>query len=116
MEHNTEDNTLVKSSFSAIINAPIEKVDIPSWCFTLPESEYQFASPAHNACGATTTPDGRRMSIHDEILDGSLMVQHYVEEVGERDQLRLVANSVLFTPSERRKEGVLWDLSAKKMD
>jgi hypothetical protein len=25
-----EDNTLVKSSFSATINAPIEKVDIPS--------------------------------------------------------------------------------------
>jgi hypothetical protein len=29
-----EDNTLVESSFSAIIDAPIEKVDIPSWCFT----------------------------------------------------------------------------------
>ena len=35
-----EDNTLVKSSFSATINAPLEKVDILSWCFTLPESEY----------------------------------------------------------------------------
>lgn len=39
-----EDNTLVQSSFSATINAPIEKVDIPSWCFTLPESEYQSCS------------------------------------------------------------------------
>lgn len=26
-----QDNTLVQSSFSATINAPIEKVDIPSW-------------------------------------------------------------------------------------
>ena len=25
-------NTLVESSFSVVINAPIEKVDIPSWC------------------------------------------------------------------------------------
>ncbi len=33
-----EDNTLVESSFSATINAPIEQVDIPSWCFSLPES------------------------------------------------------------------------------
>jgi hypothetical protein len=41
-----EDNTLVKSSFSATINAPIEKVDIPSWCFALHESEYQACSPA----------------------------------------------------------------------
>ena len=53
-----EDNTLVKSSFSAVINAPIEKVDIPTWCFTLPESEYQSCSPAHCSAGATTAPDG----------------------------------------------------------
>jgi len=39
-----EDNTLVESSFSATINAPIEQVDIPSWCFSLPESEYQACS------------------------------------------------------------------------
>ena len=35
-----EDNTLVESSFSATINAPIE-VDIPSWCFT---PEYLLSS------------------------------------------------------------------------
>ena len=55
-----EDSTLVQSSFSATINAPIEKVDIPSWCFTLPESEYQACSPAHYSAGSTTAPDGRR--------------------------------------------------------
>ena len=67
-----EDNTLVESSFSATINAPIEKVDIPAWCFTLPEAEYQSCSPAHCSAGATTSPDGRRMSINVEILGGSL--------------------------------------------
>lgn len=25
----------------------LEKVDLPSWCFTLPDSEYQASSPAH---------------------------------------------------------------------
>jgi hypothetical protein len=69
-----EDNTLVQSSFSATINAPIEKVDIPSWCFTLPESEYQACSPAHYAAGSTTAPDGRRMSINVEVLGGSMIV------------------------------------------
>ena len=43
-----EDNTLVESSFSATINAPIEKVVIPAWCFTLPEAEYQSCSPARS--------------------------------------------------------------------
>jgi hypothetical protein len=31
-----EDKALVKSSFSATMNAHIEEVDIPPWCFTLP--------------------------------------------------------------------------------
>ena len=43
-----EDNTLVESSFSATINAPIEKVDIPAWCFKLPEAEYPSCSPAQS--------------------------------------------------------------------
>jgi hypothetical protein len=111
-----EDNALVESSFSATINAPIEKVDIPSWCFTLPESEYQACSPAHYSAGATTAPDGRRMSINVEVLGGSLMVQHYVEEIGQPDHLRLVSNSDVFTPTGRVKIGVIWDLSVKKID
>ena len=72
-----DDNTLVKSSFSATINAPIEKVDIPSWC--------------------------------------SLMVQHYIEVIGQPDRLRLVFNSDVLTPAGRTKINVVWDLSVKKI-
>ena len=111
-----EDSTLVKSSFSAIINAPIEKVDIPSWCFTLPESEYQACSPAHFSAGVTTAPDGRRMSINVEVIGGSLMVQHYVEEISNPDHLKLVSNSDVFTPTGRTKIGVVWELSVKQID
>jgi len=111
-----EDNTLVESSFSATINAPIQKVDIPAWCFTLPEAEYQSCSPAHCSAGATTSPDGRRMSINVEILGGSLIVQHYIEEVARPDHLRLVSTSDVFTPTGRTKIGVIWDLAARKID
>jgi hypothetical protein len=111
-----EDNTLVQSSFSATINAPIEKADLPSWCFRLPESEYQSCSPAHCSAGAATTSDGRRMSINVEILGGSLMVQHYIEEIGQPDHLRLVSNFDVFTPTGRTKISVIWDLSVKKTD
>ena len=115
-ETNMEDNTLVKSSFSATIHTPIEHVDIPSWCFGLSESEYQSCSPAHVSAGVTTTPDGRRMSINVEVLGGSPMVQHYVEEIAEPDHLRLVSSSDIFTPTGRIKVGVIWDLSVKKID
>jgi hypothetical protein len=111
-----DDNTLVNSSFSATINAPIEKIDIPTWCFSLPEAEYQSCSPAHCSAGVTTAPDGRRMSINVEILGGSPMVQHYVEEVSKPDHLRLVSDSDVFTPTGRIKVGVIWDLSVKKID
>ena len=43
------ENQIVDSSFTAIINAPIDKVDIPAWCFSFPEREYQGCSPAHIA-------------------------------------------------------------------
>src|SRR5215475_1598403 len=78
---------LVDSSFSATINAPIEKIDIPEWAFNLPEKEYQDCSPAHISAAKTIGPDGRRMSINVEIIGGSLMVQHYQEEVSEPQDL-----------------------------
>ena len=111
-----EDNTLVESSVSATINAPIENVDIPAWCFTLAESEYQACSPAHYSAGTTTAPDGRRMSINVEVIGGSLIVQHYVEEIGRPDHLRLVSDSDVFTPTGRTKIAVIWDLQVKKID
>src|ERR1700733_4734809 len=104
------DNTLVESSFSATINAPIEKVDIPAWCFTLPETESQSCSPVHCSAGATTSPYDRCMSINVEILGGSLTVQHYIEEVARPDHLRLVSTSDVFTPTGRTRIGVIRDL------
>ena len=86
-----EDNTLVKSSFSATIQVPIENVDIPAWCFGMSESEYQACSPAHVSAAVTATPDGRRMSINVEVLGGSPIVQHYIEEIAEPHRLRLVS-------------------------
>ena len=111
-----ENAMLVDSSFTATINAPIELIDIPEWCFSLPDSEYQACSPAHFAAGSTATPEGQRMSINVEVIGGSLMVQHYVEEIAEPAHLRLVSHSDLFTPMGRTEIDVIWDLQATKID
>lgn len=113
MENN---QVFVDSSFSAIINAPIEKVNIPAWCFGLPENEYQSCSPAHIAAGFTTAPDGTKMSINVEIIGGSLMVQHYVEQLSEPAHLILLSISDVFTPNGRTTIQVHWELSVKKID
>ncbi|MGO4221730.1 DUF2955 domain-containing protein [Lysobacter sp. TAF61] len=111
-----EEHVIVDSSFTAIINAPIEKIDIPSWCFSLPDKEYQGCSPAHFAAGATTSEDGRRMSINVEVLGGVPMVQHYVEQIAEPHRLVLDSVSDLFTPSGRTTILVMWELSVEPLD
>src|SRR4029453_3868988 len=105
-----------RNSTWAIINAPIDKINIPKWCFTLSEHEYQGCSPAHIAAGFTTAPDGRRMSINVEAIGGSLMVQHYVETLGQKDHLILEPVSDIFTPTGRTTIHVLWELSVKRID
>jgi hypothetical protein len=52
---------LIKKTLSATLNPPIEKVDIPAWCFALPEAEYHSCCPAHCSAGATTAPYARRI-------------------------------------------------------
>jgi hypothetical protein len=60
-------------------------VDIPEWLFNLSDLEYQKCSVAHIACGSSRTADGRRMSLNVEEV-GSLVVQHYVEDIAEKLQ------------------------------
>lgn len=111
-----EDNVIVDSSFKALINAPIEAIDIPAWCFSLPDKEYQGCSPAHVAAGATTAPDGRRMSINVEVIGGTPMVQHYVEKLAEPHHLVLESVSDLFTAAGRTTMVVMWELSVTRID
>lgn len=110
-----EDNVIVDTSFSAIIDAPFEAIDIPAWCFSLPDAEYQGCSPAHVAAGATTARDGRRMSINVEVIGGTPMVQHYVETHAEPHHLILESTSDLFTPTGRTTMEVRWELSVKPL-
>jgi hypothetical protein len=39
------------------------------------------------------------------MLGRSLMVQHYIEEIGQPDHQRLVSTSDVFTPTGRTKKG-----------
>ncbi|QRM34625.1 hypothetical protein JO965_38795 (plasmid) [Microvirga sp. VF16] len=111
-----DDHEIVDSSFTAVINAPIDTIDLPQWAFTLPEHEYQGCSPAHVAAGVTTAPDGKRMSINVEVIGGVPMVQHYVETLGEKHHLILDSVSDIFTPNGRTTIHVLWELSVKAID
>jgi hypothetical protein len=98
-----EERVIVESSVSDVINAPIEKIDIPEWCLSLPVDAYQGCSPAHLAAGSATARDGRRISFNVEVIGGSLMVQHYVEVLAERHLLVLDSVSDLKSGSMVRR-------------
>ena len=95
-----DDFEIVDLSFTAIVNAPLDRIDIPTWCFNLPEQEYQARSPAHVSAGFATAPDGKR-SVNVEVIGGSLMVKHYVEALDEKHHLVLELLSDIFTPGGR---------------
>jgi hypothetical protein len=108
--------TLSLSIVTAVIQAPIEKVNIADWLFSLPDAEYQRCSHAHIAAGIATTDDGRPMSINVETIGDALMIQHHVAEVREPHLCRVVSLSDAITPAGRTKVQVLWELSVRKLD
>src|SRR5258708_39668610 len=97
------------SRMDAIIKAPCESIDLTAWAFGLTDKDYQACSKDHIAAAASLTADGKRMSINVERI-GSLIVQHYVEDVAEHSHCRLVSLSDTFGPdvTARGQVGVMW--------
>ena len=111
------DRILSHSGFSHIVDVPIERIDIADWLFNLPEAEYQRCCPPdHIAAGATSTDNGRRMSINVEMIGETLMIQHYIGEITEPHLCRMVSLSDAFTPNGRTRVQVLWELSVKPIN
>lgn len=111
------DKQLSSSAFSHVINAPLEKIDIAGWLFTLPEAEYcRCCPPDHISCGSTSTDSGTPMSINVEMIGQTLMIQHYVAETATPTLCRMVSTSDAFTPNGHTRAQVIWTLSAKKID
>ena len=79
------DRILSQSAYTAVIDVPLDRVDIAEWLFTLSEAEYlRCCPPDHIAAGVSTTDDGRRMMINVEQIGTGLVIQHYVaEEAGK---------------------------------
>ena len=101
---------MADSRMDAIINTPCESIDLSAWVFGLTDKDYQACSKDHIAAAASLTSDGKRMSINVECI-GSLIVQHYVEDVSERRHCRLISVSDTFGPdiSARGQVGVIWE-------
>ncbi len=106
------EDVLAQSSSKAVINAPIEKIDITDWVFNLSDAEYQTCSTAHYAGGTSTTSDGKRMSINVEMVGPGLILEHYVEVISEKHHCRLISLSDVLAPQGRTTIRVQWEMIA----
>ncbi|TXI88507.1 MAG: hypothetical protein E6Q36_05470 [Chryseobacterium sp.] len=112
----TPENALSHSSVSAIINAPIEKVNIADWLLNLPDAEYQRCSTQHIGAAISVTFDGQPVSLNVETIGDALMVQHYIADVHRPDYCRMLSISDSITKNGRTKVQVLWELKVTKID
>jgi hypothetical protein len=106
---------LVHSSSTSIIEAPLEQVNISEWLFTLSDKEYQRCSVSHIACGSSRAANGKRMSLNVEEIGGSLVVEHYVEDIAEKQHCRVASTSDVFANGNRTTVHVVWELIAKPL-
>jgi hypothetical protein len=103
-----------ESKATAVINAALETIDLTEWLFTLKIHEYQACSQAHIAAGSSVSVNGKRMSINVEQVADNLLIQNYIEEVGERDYCRVNSISDSFSAVGRTKLGIIWELKVEK--
>lgn len=107
--------TLVVSQCAAVVEAPLDQLDLPAWLFSLSDSEYQACSVAHYAAGANRLEDGRRLSVNVE-KPGSLLIQKYQEVDSTRYHCRVVSpRSDVFGAAGRSTLHVTWDISLRPL-
>jgi hypothetical protein len=112
----TPGNMLSHSKVTALINVPIEQVDIAEWLLNLPDAEYQRCSKAHIAAGTSRTIENEPMAINVEMIGTALVIQHYLATEYRRDYCRMLSVSDTITARGRSTVQVLWELKAERID
>jgi hypothetical protein len=107
------DLRLAEAVSTAVVDAPIGKIDLFDWLRTLPDREFQrCAPPDHKAAGYTVTDDGEPLSVAVEMIGTSLYVHHFTYQAATREHCRLVSLSDVLTPAGWTSCQLTWDLRA----
>jgi hypothetical protein len=107
---------VAQSSCEAVIDAPMQTIDLAAWVLDLPDADYQACSADHIAAGLAATPTGQPLSLNVE-QPGSFMVQHYLVAEAGPHHCRLVSpRSDVFSPAGASTLGIDWDLKLTPLD
>lgn len=102
----------------AVVNAPIETVNLGDWMFTITAEEYAACAEGHQSAAQGQLPSGKRFSVNLEVVGGTFMVQHYVEKVAERDHVVGFSPNTTFFLSDTDCvfAQISWELQVAKLD
>lgn len=104
---------LTNSQCTAVLDVPIEQVDVSDWLFSLSDQDYQDCSVVHIAAGVAGMTGGRRLSINVE-KPNSLLVQRYQEQLSTPRRCSVVSpRSFMLTEHGRSSLHVTWDVSVE---
>jgi hypothetical protein len=108
---------LAQAAETAVINAPVAKVDLFEWLRTLPDREFQrCAPPDHKAVGFTVTDDGAPLTVMVETIGAGLLVHHYTYQAAGKAHCRLVSVTDVLAPAGWTTCQVIWELTAEPVD
>ncbi|MBE8518433.1 hypothetical protein ILP97_13115 [Amycolatopsis sp. H6(2020)] len=80
----------MKHTGHTTLAAPIERIDLANWLFTLSDTDYQACSRGHRAAGVFVQ-DGVRGMVNVEAMGGHLIVQHYRELTATANHVEMLS-------------------------
>lgn len=109
---------LGKAQGRAIVQAPIASIDLGEWLFTLGSEDYAACAKGHQSAAQGQLPSGKRVSMNVETVGGFFMVQHYVEDLTERDHVRAISpNSLIWLDDVRYVQAeITWKLAVQPLE
>ena len=102
----------------AIIHTDINSINISEWLFGLTAQDYAACADGHQSAAQGVLPSGKRISMNVEFVAGYFMVQHYIENISEKDRVQVISpNTLLWLDDEKYVIlQITWELSLKKID
>ncbi len=82
----------MRFSHQAMIDLPVEAIDLPDWLFTLSEADYAACAHGHRAIGMLGGVQRTGM-VNVESIGGSLLIQHYATRRAEKDHVTMVSEA-----------------------
>lgn len=109
---------LGEATAKAIVNAPIELINLGEWMFTITSEEYAACAEAHQSAAQGRLASGKRFSVNLETTENILIVQHYLEKLSERDHVIGFSPNSMFwlSDTEYALAEVTWEVKVVKID